>query len=317
MPTAVCRASPSLALIKYWGKRSSADNTAATTSIALTLKGLVTETRVSPDDAGDSVLVDGKRQDAARYAAFFEAVRGATGVKHHFRAESTNSFPTAAGLASSSSGFAALAWAATRSAGRDLAPARVSALARIGSASAARAVYGGWVELAAGARAARPLYGPDHWPELRVVVVAVRKEPKAISSRSAMESVRETSPFYRAWVRQARGLAAAARSALAARDLEKLGEAMRASTYRMFATMLAAWPPVTYWQPETLAVVHECARLRATGVGAWETMDAGPQVKIFCLAADLPAVTAAVGRLSSDWGMIVSEAGPDPVCGLA
>jgi diphosphomevalonate decarboxylase len=317
MAAVVCKAGPSLALVKYWGKRSSRDNTAATTSIALTLKGLVTETRVSLADGQDRVVVGGREQDPARYAAFFDHLRSVAGVNHRFDATSTNSFPTGAGLASSSSGFAALAWACTRAAGLDLAAGHVSAIARVGSASAARAVFGGWVELPAGQRAARRLYGPEHWPEVRVVVVTVRAAAKEVSSRAAMELTRGTSPFYRAWVRDARRLAAHARAALARRDLEQLGDVMRASTYRMFATMLGSRPAVTYWQPGTLAVIHECARLRASGIGAWETMDAGPQVKIFCLAGDLEAITAAVRRLSSDWSIIVSEAGPDPVCAPA
>ena len=131
-----------------------------------------------------------------------------------------------------------------------------------------------------------------------------------------MQLVAGTSPYYRSWVRDSRRLAALAAAALAGRDLAALGDAMRASTYRMFATMLGAEPPLLYWQPDTLRVLQECARLRADGVGAWETMDAGPQVKIFCVAEDVDRVTAAVGRLSSDWGIIVSEAGPDPVCEL-
>ncbi len=313
---AVCRASPSLALIKYWGKRSGRSNTAATSSLAVTLKGLVTETRVSLTNVDDQVLVGGERQNPARYAPFFANLRRATGIDARFRAESRNNFPTAAGLASSSSGFAALAWACTKAAGLTLDPSRVSALARVGSASAARAVFGGWVALAAGAATARRLYGPEHWPAVRIVVVTVRAAAKEISTRSAMQLVRGSSPFYRAWVTTSSRLARDAEAALAARDLARLGEAMRASTYRMFATMLGAAPPVLYWQPDTLRIIHECARLRAEGVAAWETMDAGPQVKIFCLAPDLERVAGAIGRLSSDWGIIVSEAGPDPVCEL-
>ena len=311
---AVCRASPSLALIKYWGKRGGRENTAATSSLALTLKGLVTETRVTLIRGEDVVAVGGEVQEPRRYAAFFANLRASTGITDGFHAESHNSFPTSAGLASSSSGFAALAWACTLAAGLNLPAEQVSALARVGSASAARAVFGGWVALPAGARSARRLQGPEHWPEIRVVVVTVHAGAKEVSSRDAMGLVRESSPFYGAWVRDSRRLAEKAELALARRDLAALGEAMRASTYRMFATMLGASPPLLYWQPDTLRVISECARLRAAGVGAWETMDAGPQVKIFCVAQDLERIAAAVGRLSSDWTILVSEAGPDPVC---
>lgn len=313
---AVCRASPSLALIKYWGKRSVRRNTAATTSIAVSLAELVTETRVTPAEGEDEVVVEGERQDPRRYRAFFENLRKVTGIKQRFHAESRNNFPTSAGLASSSSGFAALAWACTRAAGLSLPAERVSELARVGSASAARAVFGGWVELPAGAAAARRLHGPGHWPAIRILVVTVRPAAKELATRGAMELVRATSPFYRPWVRDSSGLAAEAEAALAARDLARLGEVMRASTYRMFATMLGARPPVLYWEPDTLRLLHECARLRAAGIGAWETMDAGPQVKIFCLADELDRVVAAVKSLSDDWRIIGSRVGGDPVCSV-
>ncbi len=312
--TAVCRASPSLALVKYWGKRSVRRNTAATTSIALTLADLVTETRVTLAEGGDVVAVGGQEQDPQRYAVFFSNLRRATGIAHRFRAESRNSFSTSAGLASSSSGFAALAWACTRAAGLDLPAEAVSELARVGSASAARAVFGGWVALPAGALRAHRLYGPEHWPEIRVVVVTVLEAAKDMATRGAMDLVRATSPFYRGWVHDSQRLAAEGEAALAARDLERLGEVMRASTYRMFATMLGARPPVLYWQPDTLLLLQACARLRAAGVGAWETMDAGPQVKIFCLSGDLRRVLAAVDGLSRGWKVIVSRPGHDPVC---
>lgn len=314
--TAVCRASPSLALIKYWGKRSVRRNTAATTSLAVSLAELVTETRVTTVEDEDVVVVGGERQDPSRYSAFFENLRRVTGVRHRFLAESHNGFPTSAGLASSSSGFAALAWACTRAAGLDLPAERVSELARVGSASAARAVFGGWVSLPAGASAARRLYGPAHWPAIRILVVTVKPAAKEVPSRRAMELVRATSPFYRSWVRDSGALAAEAEAALAARDLARLGETMRASTYRMFATMLAARPPVLYWEPDTLRLLHQCARLRAEGIGAWETMDAGPQVKIFCLASDLERVVSSVKSLSDSWRIIGSRVGGDPVCRL-
>ncbi len=143
---AVCRAGPSLALIKYWGKTVSGDNLPATPSLAVTLGGVYTETRVSLS-AEDSVEVDGLKQDPARYAVFFDNLRHSLQVESRFAARSTNSFPASSGLASSSSGFAALAGACARATGKDCSPSDLSALARVGSASAARAVFAGFVLL--------------------------------------------------------------------------------------------------------------------------------------------------------------------------
>src|SRR5208283_77612 len=112
----VCRAGPSLALIKYWGKSVKGDNLPATPSLAVTLGGVHSETRARVAE-NDSITVDGIRQDAARFAPFFDALRRSLGVSAHFQAASINTFPTSAGMASSSSGFAALAGACARAAG--------------------------------------------------------------------------------------------------------------------------------------------------------------------------------------------------------
>jgi diphosphomevalonate decarboxylase len=241
-------------------------------------------------------------------------LRRRIGVDHHYDATSTNNFPTAAGLASSSSGFAALACACARASGRDVPPPVLSELARVGSASAARALFAGWVILPAGARRARPLFGPEHWPEIRVVVATVRSGPKDRPSRDAMEHVRRTSPYYGPWVRDSRRMVRGALDALQRRDLEALGEAMRASYLRMFATMLAARPAVLYWEPASVALIHECAAMRREGIGAWETMDAGPQVKIFCEARDLPAIEEQIGRLDPELPILTANAGHGPFC---
>ena len=98
-----------------------------------------------------TVKLDGK--PLARASKLLAEVRGLAGVATFAEVRSHNDFPTASGLASSASGFAALALAATRALGLELPEARVSALARAASASAARSLFGGYVELGAGADA--------------------------------------------------------------------------------------------------------------------------------------------------------------------
>ena len=86
-------------------------------------------------------------------------------------------------------------------------------------------------------------------------------------------------------------------AAVHARDLERLGTVMEHSTLKMHATMHTAVPPVLYWQPATVAVLHEVAALRSRGIGAWATMDAGPNVKVLCLRDDAEAVASALRPL--------------------
>ncbi len=123
-----------------------------------------------------------------------------------------------------------------------------------------------------------------------MLVAVVTQEAKELSSRVAMERTRLTSPYYRSWVRSAAAELPEAVEAVMRCDLERLGRAMRRSYLRMFASMLACDSPVLYWAPESLALIRACELLRAEGIGAWETMDAGPQVKVLCLAHELPGI---------------------------
>ncbi len=312
----ICRAGPSLALVQYWGKEIKGDNLPATPSLAVTLGGVHTETRASilpvvpAEVAQDVISVDGIVQDPARYAAFFETLRHTLGIATRFRAASTNTFPTAAGLASSSSGFAALAGACARAAGCEPSITDLSAIARAGSASAARSVFGGFVLLPAGARRARQVCGPEHWPDLRIVVAITHRSAKPVPSRRAMEETRSTSPYSFSWVKESAELLPDALRALETRDLELLGETARRSYSLMHGAILGASPPLLYWLPGTVAVIHACASLRAGGVGAWETIDAGPQVKILCLEKDVPAVVRRVGSLGGGIQTLVCIPGP-------
>ncbi|MBN1241479.1 MAG: diphosphomevalonate decarboxylase [Spirochaetales bacterium] len=311
------RTSPSLALVKYWGKKRGGRNLPATTSLAVTLAGLDTRTlvRVAAPDEGDAVRVGGELQDTARYAPFFDEARRLFRSPLRFAASSENSFPSSAGLASSSSGFAALALGCAALSGLGDGPdtdALASEAARLGSASASRAVYGGFTLLPAGARRAEPLEGPEYWPDFRVVVALATRDKKSESSRGAMELTRTGSPYYAPWVRDARKVSREALAAFRDRDAQKLGDLMRLSYLRMHASALAAEPPVLYWLPASVTLIRACAALRARGIGAWETMDAGPQVKVFCLAPELAAVEAALREASPACELIVTKPGPGP-----
>ena len=98
--------------------------------------------------------------------------------------------------------------------------------------------------------------------------------------------------------------------ALEKRDLELLGETARRSYSLMHAATLAARPPILFWLPATVAVIHACAEMRAEGIGAWETIDAGPQVKILCLDGDAATVTARIGAVSPGIETILCRPGP-------
>ena len=296
------RANINVALVKYWGKRDTALNLPATGSISLTLDGLGAEARVGfGAGEADWLEVDGvpaAGNEAARLARFLDVVRDGAGRRERARVTMRSRVPRGVGLASSAAAFAALALAASRAAGVVLDPPALSALARRGSGSAARSIFGGFVEWHRGTRAdgadsvAEPLLAPEAW-DVRVVVAVTSTTPKAIPSREGMTRA-AASPFYPAWLAGADADLVAARAAISARDLEALGLLAEHSALKMHAVGLAARPPLLYWRGATVDCLHRVWALRAEGVAAFFTIDAGPQVKVLCPPGAAPRVAAAL-----------------------
>ena len=307
-----------IALAKYWGKSDVVHNLPAVPSISLTLAELVTETEVcfEPGRTHDDFVLDGRpatTTETKRAMALLERVRAHAGIPHGARVTSVNRFPTAAGLASSASGFAALATAATKAAGSDVNPTWLSALARRSSASAARSVFGGFVELSAGVPgdvglAARQIAPETHW-DVRLVVALTAAGPKSVSSTEAMERSRTTSPFYDAWVEAAPEWSETVKRAIADRDLETLGTAMEQSTLAFHCCAITSRPSTLYWSPATIAALHAVTRLRADGIPVWSTMDAGPHVKALCEAPNAPQVGDALRQTPGVLEVLITTPG--------
>jgi diphosphomevalonate decarboxylase len=307
-------ANSNIALIKYWGKLERVGNYPAVPSLSLTLSGLRTTTRIELDDRlqADAVTLDeealiGRPRD--RITNMLDEFRRRSNIARFARVTSHNDFPTSAGLASSASGFAALVTAANAAFATNLERSALSSLARAASASAARSLIGGWVELPVGADAATELAPADHWPLVLLVAVTMSGK-KPIGSSEAMNLTRDTSPYYTAWVKHAQGLFDEARDAVLCRDLVRLGAAMEHSTLMMHATMLAARPAVVYFSPGTLNVMQAVGRLRSQGVPCYFTMDAGPHVKVLCNASDCDALREALTLVDGVLDVIVAKPGP-------
>lgn len=299
--TAVARAHSNIALVKYWGKRDATLNTPAVGSISVTLDGLYTDTRVTfrSDLAEDEFRLDGSLGDATRVSRVLDLVRARATHDQRAVVTSTNNFPTGAGLASSASGFAALAVAAAGAGGLTLTDRELSILARHGSGSAARSIFGGFAEMHAGVAPdgsdsyAEQLLGPADWP-LSVAVAITEHGEKSINSTVGMVESAATSPFYPAWLDSADDDLADMRAAVAARDFVRLGELAEYNCLKLHALMLSTRPALIYWNAATVAAMHAVRGLRADGVPAYFTIDAGPQVKVLSRPADAAAVRAAL-----------------------
>lgn len=291
-------AHPNIALAKYWGKRDSGQNEPAVPSLSVTLEGMSTTTVVCFDDSlvSDVVLLNGKQADSrttTRVTGLLDRIRFAASLTSKARVTSTNDFPTASGLASSASGFAALALAATAAAGLERPRAWVSDLARRTSASSARSVFGGFVELLAGSGAdllsASVVVEASHLP-LRMLIAVTTEDAKDTLSSDGMQHTAATSPFYRSWIETAPQVFSQVKNALLNRDLEALGHAAEHSALMMHASAIAAEPGLVYWRGATVDALREVRSLRKSGVGVWGTMDAGPHLKAICAPADVDRV---------------------------
>lgn len=324
LPNAVtARAGTNIALVKYWGKRDATLNLPAAGSLSLTLANFGSETTVrfapnAGESGQDRVLLGGSPAEpkfAARVRRFLDLVRARAGISLPADVTTANTVPTAAGLASSAAGFAALALAASRAAGLHLSGGQLSELARRGSGSAARSIFGGFVEMDAGTSAdgsdavAHPLADENAW-DVRLCVAITAAGEKEISSTAAMDRTARTSPYYPAWILSVPADLAAARVALAVRDLVALGEVAERSAMRMHASAMAAEPPILYWNAATVAALATVKQLRSQGTLAYFTIDAGPHVKVLCASADAPKVQAALAATPAILRVLVLAPGP-------
>lgn len=323
-PAATAVAHPNIALIKYWGKRDEQLFLPRTDSLSMTLDIFPTTTRVrlAPEAEQDAVTLGGlpaTGEAQRRIVAFLDLVRERAGLSQRAVVDTENTVPTGAGLASSASGFAALAVAAAAAYGLTLDATALSRLARRGSGSASRSIFGDFAVWHAGTTTgtaaeadvssyAEPVPAAGLDPAL--VIAVVNAGPKAISSRAAMRQTVDTSPLYEPWARSSTGDLADMRAALIRGDLEAVGEIAERNALGMHATMLAARPAVRYLSPATLTVLDSVGQLRRDGIAAYATMDAGPNVKVLCRRADAEKV-AAVVRGAAPQGA-VHIAGPGP-----
>ncbi len=285
-----------IALAKYWGKSKKGDNLTAVPSLSMTLDSLRTRTEVKFETGLtedlvvlNSQLVHGS--ETARVSALLDRFRNLADIDLKARVTSMNNFPTAAGLASSASGFAALAAASSQACGLELAAAELSSQARKSSASAGRSLFGGFVELLSETPQASPVAPANHFP-LAMIVLIVRSSRKEASSSWGMQHTASTCPYYESWLHHAPEMFAQVRSAVLEKDFTKLAEAMEHSTRLMHATMMTSLPPILYFRGATVELMHEVAKRRAAGHPEAYTMDAGPNVKVLTPAQNLEAALA-------------------------
>lgn len=313
------RAYTNIALIKYWGKKDEALILPMNNSLSLTLDAFYTETAVSFSSQlqADTFVLDGRLQEekaVAKVSRFLDLVRQLAGTQLSARVESTNFVPTAAGLASSASGMAALAAACNQALDLNLSDSDLSRLARRGSGSACRSIFGGFAEWEQGqddlTSFARPVASDHFEEELAMLFILINDKQKDVSSRDGMRQTVATSAFYPGWLQSTPEDLAALKAAISAKDFTALGSVTEANGLKMHATTLAAAPPFTYWSPQSLTAMDLVRDLRARGTECYFTMDAGPNVKVLCRRSDEAAVKEAFAAVFSPEQVITAHTGP-------
>lgn len=316
---AVARAHSNIALIKYWGKRDPILNLPAVGSISITLAKLQTISQVEfrEDLTRDKVVINGREAEAAeadRVTKFLDLVRVKAGLRFFAEVSSRNNFPTGAGLASSASAFASLALASSHAAGLNLNVSQLSILARQGSGSAARSIFGGFVEMRVGRKKdgsdcyAVQLQDENYW-DLQVLIAITSEKKKDVGSTLGMEHTAKTSPYYKEWIRTNRYDLKEMRKAIAEKDFTKLGELSEASCLKMHSVALSSMPGIIYWNAATLECIQNIKELRHQGCEVYFTIDAGPQVKALCLSPAIEKVKTTLENTPGVMRVISSELG--------
>ncbi|KAG5364843.1 Diphosphomevalonate decarboxylase [Yarrowia sp. E02] len=297
-----------IATLKYWGKRDPALNLPTNNSISVTLSQddlrTLTTASCSPEYVQDELWLNGKQEDVSgkRLVACFRELR-ALRLKmeeqdaslpkladQKLKIVSENNFPTAAGLASSAAGFAALIRAVANLYELKETPEQLSIVARQGSGSACRSLYGGYVAWEMGSEAdgsdsrAVQIATADHWPEMRAAILVVSADKKDTSSTTGMQVTVHTSPLFKERITTVvPERFVQMKKSILDRDFPTFAELTMRDSNQFHATCLDSYPPIFYLNDVSRAsirVVESINKAAGATIAAY-TFDAGPNCVIY------------------------------------
>jgi len=303
---ATARAHPIQGLVKYHGMRNEELRHPYHDSISVCTAPTATTTTAAfePDRAADSYVVDGEvveGRGAERIRAVVDRVRELAGTDRRVRFVSENTFPTNIGFGSSSSGFAAAATALVEAAGLDLSRPEVSAVARRGSSSAARAVTGAFSHLRAGmndedCRSERIPVPEEFADELRIVgaEVPAYKETEEAHREAAQ------SHMFESRMAHVHGQIVEMRDALRSGAFDRVFDLAERDSLSLAATTMTGPAGWVYWQPRTIEIFNAVRELREGGTPVYFSVDTGASVYVNTTADHVDRVEAAVADCGVD-----------------
>ncbi|XP_056622472.1 diphosphomevalonate decarboxylase [Triplophysa dalaica] len=309
-----CTAPVNIAVIKYWGKRDEDLILPINSSLSVTLHQdqLKTTTTIacSRSFREDRIWLNGKEEDVShpRLQSCLREIRRlarkrrntdnptseVTSVSYKVHICSENNFPTAAGLASSASGYACLVYALSQLFGVE---GELSVVARQGSGSACRSLYGGFVQWKLGERSdgkdsiAEQVEPESYWPEVRVLILVVSAEQKSVGSTSGMHTSVETSHLLKCRADVVvPGRMEQMIGAIRQRNFAVFGDLTMKDSNQFHATCLDTYPPIFYLNDisrKIISLVHRYNQHYGETRVAY-TFDAGPNAVIYTLQEHLP-----------------------------
>lgn len=324
-----------IAILKYWGKAREGYHIPTKSSLSFTVKDLFTKTSVDASKGSGKLDFKLNRKKATAkehsYVASYLKTIASTFPfvnNYDYKITSENNFPTAAGFASSASGFAALLKALVKEVREfgDIDDKKLSALARLGSGSAARSIpsQGGFVKWDRGSGEdwekdpvyssyALTLFGPEHWPELRIIYAIVESKEKKVKSRAGMDASVSTNPLYQAWVNYEEGLLKNDMiGAVGEKDFGKLAPMIMQASNNFHSICLGTYPPIHYLKKKSLSIMDSIHEINDDGIKAAYTFDAGPNPVVFTLKKDEHEITKLLEEQIGKENLFRTRPGPGP-----
>ncbi|ORY31405.1 putative diphosphomevalonate decarboxylase [Naematelia encephala] len=321
---ATATAPVNIAVIKYWGKRDTALILPTNSSLSVTLdQDHLRSTTTSRADAAfqgpDRLWLNGKEEEIKDGGRLWVCIKELRAWRREMeesdsalpklsewplRIASYNNFPTAAGLASSASGLAALVSSLSTLYALPQSASELSRIARQGSGSACRSLFGGFVAWREGTSPdgsdslAEQVEPASHWPEMQALICVVSDAKKGTSSTSGMQRTVATSPLLSARLAGVPARMKAMESAITSRDFPAFAELTMADSNQFHAVCLDTSPPIFYLNDVSraiIALVEEINRANTTPIAAY-TFDAGPNAVIYAQAKDMPVIITAVKK---------------------
>ncbi|TFK67382.1 Diphosphomevalonate decarboxylase [Pluteus cervinus] len=311
---ATASAPVNIACIKYWGKRDTKLILPTNSSLSVTLDQdhlrSTTTSRADPSFERDRLWLNGKEEDikaGGRTATCITEMKRLRKQEvedkqpnepkiseYSVHIASFNNFPTAAGLASSASGFAALVSSLAQLYHLPVSPSTLSLIARQGSGSACRSLFGGFVAWEMGSASdgsdsyAVEVAPQAHWPDLHALICVVSDDKKGTSSTSGMQRTVETSPLLQHRIKEVVPKRMKDISkAILDKDFDSFARITMADSNQFHAVALDTEPPIFYMNDVSksiIALIVEYNRVSVANGGGYKaayTYDAGPNAVIY------------------------------------